>query len=183
MKKTLLIIIPLIIYNLANSQETRPTSKSAILIGGGASGGWQVYNLNQNEDRTNVFYFSLSPSLGYFVKDNLALGASSSTYLYSYTDSESVMSLGFAPFIKNYFENGFVLNGSAGYNFILNKENNDNDITNNLSLSIGFGYALFLNSKVSLELYILDNLLISLNGGNNIMQNNLHYSIGLYTFL
>ena len=185
MKKILVLLIAIMTFISASSQDSKPTTKSAILIGGGASFGWQVINLDEAENAISVINFGISPTLGYFIKDRLALGLTPSISFSLTSQEYTVLYLGISPFIKYYFDNGFVLKGSTGYTFGFSKNDNDKETSHLIPVSVGFGYAIFLNSKVSLEFYINDNLLISTPFGNSNtdLQNNLFFSTGLQVFL
>ena len=185
MKKILVLLIVIMTFISVFSQDSKPTSKSAILIGGGANFGWQVINLDEDEDAIHLINLGISPTLGYFIKDKLALGLTPSIALSLTSQDNTVLFLGVSPFIKYYFDNGFLLRGSTGYTFRLSKYDNGQKTSHLIPVSVGFGYAIFLNSKVSLEFYINDILSINLQGSssNTNLQNNLFFSTGLQVFL
>lgn len=186
MKKIPVLLLVIMTFISLSAQDSKPTTKSAILIGGGATFGWKAINIDEAEDAINLINFGISPTLGYFIKDKLALGLTPSISFSIRTSEENkVLYLGISPFIKYYFDNGFVLKGSTGYTFGLSKDDNDKEISHLIPVNVGFGYAIFLNSKVSLEIYINDNLFISLQDGNShtYLQNDLFFSAGLQVFL
>jgi outer membrane protein len=108
--------------------------------------------------------FSLIPSAGYFIKDNLALGAELNIYLsktidYDSEDRDSVIT--FSPFIRKYFgakKARPYLHASAGIgslksNYIESSPEYNSEITSTIftySLSTGVGF--FLNDNVSIDL-------------------------------
>ena len=114
MKKILLQLTIIMTYISVPAQETKPTSKSAILVGGGANFGWQTIHLEE-ADAVNVINFGVSPTLGYFIKDRLALGLTPSISFSITSEDITVIYLGISPFIKYYFNSRFVLRGSTGY--------------------------------------------------------------------
>ena len=183
MKKiTVIFVIGLFCVHVF-SQDSKPTFKSALLIGGGVSGGWQLYNFNEGDGALSIIYFNFAPSLGYFIRDNLAIGISPSINLSAY-NGYSQIGLGITPYIKNYFDNGFVIRGDAGYIFNLNSAHDNWNSYNSFLLGMGFGYALFINSKVSLEFFLNENFYMLTENRNDIyFQNNLYFSLGLQVFL
>lgn len=108
--------------------------------------------------------FNLSPAIGYFFIDNLALGIELPIQYSSMKDTDddkmTQSSLVFAPFLKYYFGNSMMkpyVNGSIG----LGKGSVSYDFTmgSNVSYSmtmfayqLGAGLSIFLHEKVSLDL-------------------------------
>lgn len=186
MKKIPVVLIVIMTFISVFSQDSKPTLKSAILIGGEANFGWQVINLDEAEDAIHLINLGISPTLGYFIKDKLALGLTPSIAFSLTSQDNSVLYLGISPFIKYYFDNGFILRGSTGHTFGLFMDDNNDPWTSHLiPVSFGFGYAIFLNSKVALEFYLNDILSINLQGSSSYtnLQNNLFFSAGLQVFL
>lgn len=95
------------------------------------------------------FFISLSPGLGYFVIDNLAVGVTVPVY-YNGTRNNVYYVLGIGPFAKYYFANNFFVKTEIGFSFL---HNISSSATNEhyISISPAIGYAIFLNPKVSLE--------------------------------
>ncbi|MCB0515062.1 MAG: hypothetical protein R2798_09600 [Chitinophagales bacterium] len=95
--------------------------------------------------------FSISPTVGYFVIDNLALGAG-----FSYVSSKNTLggadatasAFGFGPFVRYYLENR--LFGQLGFDLLSSKAN-DGDAVNGTWITPRIGYAAFLNDYVSIE--------------------------------
>jgi hypothetical protein len=130
--------------------------------------------------KTTNYNFSFSPNIGYFITNGLATGI---TPILSYQKSENnsnngsgvskVYSIGIGTYLKYYFQNGFFVNMSIQYQY--NKTHNTNEyiyrdlatstidgkediVSNNqyntFGISPGLGYAIFVNSKISLETMI-----------------------------
>lgn len=108
------------------------TSKGTTLLGGGAS--------FQSQDGTSSW--QISPSIGSFVKDNLAIGAAASLGGY---DGDTSWQLG--AFVKPYFgkaDNGkMFLNANLGFG--------DQTGSTEFAYGAGLGYASFLNKSIALE--------------------------------
>jgi outer membrane protein len=110
--------------------------------------------------------FSLIPSAGYFIKDNLALGAELNIYLsktidYDYDSEDRDSVITFSPFIRKYFgakKARPYVHASAGIgslksNYIESSPEYNSEITSTIftySLSTGVGF--FLNDNVSIDL-------------------------------
>lgn len=161
MKKFLFLLVTLACIAVSNNSYAqqrqkvdavnRPTQKAAtkssssalipkgsMIIGGSA--GFDM----QFEDGNNSSILYLSPQFGYFLTDNLALGAA-----ISFTKVKDVDPVfGFGPFARYYLNNG--LFGQLQYEFQSQPTFLDERI-NGSAAGLGVGYALFLNNSISLE--------------------------------
>ena len=126
MKKVL--FTSMMVFAIACSASAQ-TAKGTWLLGGGAN--------FKSTDGTTVW--SLTPELGMFVKDNLAIGG---TVGLSGSDGETMTNIG--AFVKPYFgksENGKMFaKASLG------------SMDSQFTYGAGLGYASFLNKSVALEL-------------------------------
>jgi hypothetical protein len=108
--------------------------------------------------------FSLSPDVGYFVIDNLAVGASLSLATSSYksdgsSDKSNSSSVTIAPFVRYYLDPGIFFQGFVGGGSATNKDTystGQTTITTTtktgiLTWGLGAGYAYFLNDYVAIE--------------------------------
>ena len=130
MKKILLAVVILVgLSTVANSQ----TNKGIWLLGGSA--GYQSFA------GSNIF--SISPNIGYFVKNNLAIGG-----LFSVVGGNGSSSSTLNAYIKPYFgsseTNKWFAIGGVGTRSIYNE--------NKFSFAMGAGNATFLNKNVALEI-------------------------------
>ncbi|MCU4176427.1 outer membrane beta-barrel protein [Carboxylicivirga sp. N1Y90] len=178
MKKCLMLAFVLVSL-IANAQTeekkefVKPTTKGNILLGGfvnfnkvknttkstvGYNDGFSSYK-HYTELTSNDYNFNLTPNLGYFISDGLAIGASLPLgYTFSKvsdgTESKS-FSYGISPFVKYYFDFGMFVEGQVAWHNV-NEESEsdflekDFDVTSK-SLGLAVGYAIFINSKVSIE--------------------------------
>ena len=110
--------------------------------------------------------FSLSPHTGYFVKDNLALGAElsvsiSNTKDYDYNSELRESTIAFSPFVRYYLGNKKVkpyMHASGGIgsykdNYIASSsEYNDESTITLFYYSIGAGAGFFISDGVSIDL-------------------------------
>jgi hypothetical protein len=151
----------------ANCQTDNPIKKGNIVLGGSSGVTFSKSNIRhkvfdfvseqyyyQNNDQKS-FTVSFNPLFGYFIVDGLVIGISPS-YSYSqlkYTsyDDGITNSIGIAPFIKYYFNNGFFSSLGVGYSFSTLKEQGLEYKYSSLSYNPGVGYAFFISSKVSIE--------------------------------
>ncbi|RDC64542.1 hypothetical protein [Adhaeribacter pallidiroseus] len=108
----------------------------------------------------------LSPRMGQFVADDLALGASLPLSLYAYSGSTTT-SVGLSPFVRGYFgaaTTRLLLEGRVGFQRIAyNSDNsNFNDNSTAFTYGLGLGAVHFISEQVGLEI-----LLSYDNSGNN----------------
>lgn len=105
--------------------------------------------------------FTLSPSAGYFVIDNLAVGASldfgaSSTKYTGSSGKSSSTSIGLSPFVRYYLSQGIFFQGQVGFGSQNSKSPTGGGTTSTTKYStsnwsLGAGYAYFLNDFVAVE--------------------------------
>lgn len=173
--QSIFMVGALVMSTLTFGQEesvTSPTSKGKIILGGSSSFNFASQKSTfksddfETDQGTNTS-FSLAPSTGFFVVDNLAIGAalsfSSSKFKNDEFDSESTnTALTFLPFVRYYFSEGNIkpfLQGSAGLGSSNFKEDSEFSEESEFKSSIfayGFdgGVAFFLNDNVSIDLGI-----------------------------
>jgi hypothetical protein len=115
---------------------------------------------NTNSHTTTIF---VSPDAGYFIMDNLAVGAglslTSSTEkgdgTYNYKQTTTMFTL--SPFARYYLDQGIFFQGQVGFGSLSykNKPDNSNTTTTTkygvFNWAIGAGYAYFLNDFVAIE--------------------------------
>jgi len=158
MKKILILLIGVAMSSVAYAQFTKGT-----IMAGGSLGA--SFNTNKTEagntttttGTTNTVNFF--PQAGYFVIDNLAVGAginlSSSTTKFNGTNNKTtISSASFAPFARYYYQKfygQFSFNVGSGNN----KNTNGNVTTDNKFSTSGWslaaGYAYLLNEHVAVE--------------------------------
>jgi hypothetical protein len=104
--------------------------------------------------------FALSPQFGYFVVDNLAVGAELSLGLSKFKDedgdSESTSSsVSIGPFVRYYFEPGLFVQGAFGIGSAGTSSTFNNTRTETkyglTEYSLAAGYAYFLNDNIAIE--------------------------------
>lgn len=123
------------------------TGKGGVLLGGSAS--FDV----QFEDPENATTFDFSPDLGFFVIDNLALGATVTLQTTKQGDV-SVNAFGIAPFARYYFGSSstkFFAHAQVGYLSSKSDFFGDEFTIKGSQINIGPGVALFLNDHVAIE--------------------------------
>jgi len=105
--------------------------------------------------------FSLAPQAGYFIIDNLAVGAGLDLTLSTFKpegdgDSKTTATeLQLMPFVRYYLEPGTFFQGQFGVGSRKDKEKSGNTTVeqsySSTSFNVGVGYALFLNDNVAIE--------------------------------
>jgi hypothetical protein len=169
------------------------------------------------KSKTNVFTFRISSTFGYFITNGLVLGLSPSfSYYNSNTTDKQIMSLtgekseseykqayygiGLSPFIKYYFKNGFFIELNTGFYETWNSSNQHYDTGQNYKykytdssfrIGSGFGYAIFITPKVSIEPGLFYNYETEIyrNKGDNYSSktnsqfHNISLSVGFQYFL
>jgi hypothetical protein len=150
MKKLLLLFLLAFSLN-AYSQIEKPITKGNIMLSGGGSishikSALDYANSTSKTSYTNV---SFTPGASYFIIDRLAIGLNT-TITYNGLKNNKSVTLGLGPKVKYYFNNGLFINAETGFNYLHGLSNTSYKIKY-LSFKPGFGYAIFLNQKVSLE--------------------------------
>lgn len=160
--------IALLLFTLFTITSFSQTEKGKIYLGTNSSLNANFVNYSYKDDNNDMqdtgksSSFSISPSIGFFVINNLVLGANVS---FGFNKSENNSgsdfksnSISVAPFAKYYFaDNSFkpFISGSYGFGsstgestFNNNIDESKNSLTN---LKIGGGVAYFINDTISLE--------------------------------
>ncbi len=138
-----------------------------------------TFSIRQNKIKNTNCDFVFSPNIGYFIFNGLSAGITP-TFSISNQKIENnatngtsgiskVYSAGTGTYLKYYFQKGFLLNLNIQYLFNKSHSTNESNsfITQNgilkassdnhyntVGISPGLGYAIFLNSKISLEMLI-----------------------------
>jgi hypothetical protein len=104
--------------------------------------------------------FSLEPQFGYFIIDNLAVGASLDLGLSKWKDEDdsdddySTTSIEFTPTVRYYLPQNIFFQGQVGFGTSKDKYGSgsvDEDKYNTFSFALAAGYAYFLNDNVAIE--------------------------------
>ncbi len=149
MKKLLTILLLAIISISVYSQIEKPITKGNLIVGGTGS---LTLSLENNISDSGPFVpakgtsISLNPTLAYFVADNFALGLMGATSLF-FDDGYKDQSIGIGPTISYYFNNGIFSRSEL----LKTYGKGDNSKSDSFQFNIGAGYALFINSRVSIE--------------------------------
>lgn len=107
--------------------------------------------------------FSLAPDAGYFVIDNLAVGAGIGLTISTDNGAgdddtkSSSTSIMFSPFVRYYLQQGIFFHGQVGFGSVTSKykydgsNTTDTDKTGRFDWALGAGYAYFINDYVAIE--------------------------------
>lgn len=134
-----------------------------------ANGSINIYSttrkieVNNNDDKADAFTINVTPKVGYFVMDNLAVGLDLIIISNKETQSDefgeietTTTGFGIGPFARYYFDNG--LFGEALVGIGSTKTKTDGGLFGNNELKsstfgfrIGAGYSFFLGEHVAIE--------------------------------
>lgn len=130
------------------SSTDLPLSQGNFIISGGGSINFYKNKVESPfiDSKSKEFEIYLTPSVSYFIIDNLAVGAGA-ILRFSSGDGEKSYALGIGPEVRYYFDMGLLL--KAEFNYIFS--HSPSDKSNSISIKPGVGYAFFINPKVSLE--------------------------------
>lgn len=142
--KKIALLLTMSVFSLASVAQT---SKGTLLLGGGAG------FTSESEGESSSSTLELSPSLGYFLADNLAVGAQISFTSFGGDSKGSQYSIG--PAIRYYaFELGSSAKifGEANFGFGSYDSGEEGvDALSSTSWGIKAGPAFFLNESIALE--------------------------------
>jgi hypothetical protein len=166
------VLLSLPVISQDASSFTKPTLKGNLIIGGDFKFAFShdfekaYYNtiyISESEFKVDEISLSVSPEIGYFIIDGLAIGVSP-IFSYSYTKSTILFSsfmvdtkghslgIGGNLFLKYYLKNCIFFEIASGYSYSKSTNYSTHPSSNNIySIIPSIGYAIFLNSKVSIE--------------------------------
>lgn len=161
------------------------TQKGNLLVGANISD----FNLNFQKENT-AFSMNLTPKLGYFVKDNIALGSYIGVH---YGTSDGATDLGYdvGAFGRYYLKEkslqvvkrscffAEVNAGFSGRNISVSNGGKTN--TNGLGIGFGPGWTYFVTPNIGLEALLKYNVAVGF--GNSTTSNNLDFNIGFQIYL
>jgi outer membrane protein len=131
------------LFQMASAQTV---NSGAWMLGGSVG----FNSIKTDGDDNSETYLNISPNVGYYIMNNLAIGARINYLSYSY-DGDSESQFGFGPWARYYFINSLFAQagvdfGSTGMDFfsILADEGSS-------TLNFGIGYSWFLNNSVAIE--------------------------------
>lgn len=175
MKKiTLATAIIIIIMAIGTSLQAQQTYKGKFIIGGDCSLNFtSLKSITKSDgeeyDNGKTSQLNFSPSVGYFINENLVVGVTLPLSFewqkdFSY-DKESIISLALAPKVRHYFSSGNIkpfveasigigkaFNHFEGQSWNIYSNDIDETIKMNLFLyDVGGGVAVFLNQYVALD--------------------------------
>ena len=141
-KKIIFVVLVSVMVSLLNTAYAQ-LEKGGLLIGGEA--GFRSFSPEGGGE--SVSYINITPGVGYFVIDNLALGARISYQSIS-SDGETVSIFTVGPFARYYIGDTKVF-GEVSYDFGSVSGSGDSESLSNLMIEAG--YSAFLNDHVAIE--------------------------------
>jgi len=145
-------ISAVLLISMAQLISAQTVGKAAWMLGG--SVGFSSTKLKDAENSTTQIY--LTPNVGYFIMDDLAIGLDVAFYSES-TDGDSQSNFGFGPYARYYFTDPFFI--QAGYAF--NASPFDSQLFQSgggSTFQASVGYSLFLGNNVAIEPSIFINI-------------------------
>ena len=140
------IVTLLLFAGFAQMASAQAVNSGAWMLGGSVG----FNSIKSDGDDNSETYLNVSPNVGYYIINNLAIGARINFVSYSY-DGESESQFGFGPWARLYVVNSLFAQasidfGSTGMDFfsLLADEGSS-------TLNFGIGYSLFLNNSVAIE--------------------------------
>jgi hypothetical protein len=167
-------------------QEVHPTQKGNLMVGG--SGNISYYT-QIAEGASGYLSMGISPSIGWFLSDGLALGVGPTFQISrSFGEAGSTsLGLGTDVFLVKYFGGGIFIKGSTGYSlshFSTSSSEYDYDFTiHNFNIVPVIGYAFFLRPNVALELSLGNTFNIRLSDGSASYYSTASVGAGFQIFL
>ena len=162
---------------------TRIVSAQTVNSGAWMVGGTLGFNSIKTDGNDNSeTWFNLSPNVGYYIINDLAIGARLSLVSYSY-DGSSNSQFGFGPWARYYFVNSLYAQagidfGSTGMDFfsLLADEGST-------TLNFGIGYSWFLNNSVAIEPSLLYSIYSGVDDGVFADYTRFGFNIGVQAFI
>ena len=131
-----LLTLALVVFGCM-SLSAQAVNQGAWMVGGSA--GFSSTKVKDADESTTII--NLSPNLGYFIADDLAIGLGVDLTSVSF-GGESNTSFGLGPFVRFYFADAIF--AQAGVNLGLG----DNEFT---EFEVGVGYSWFVSNDVAIE--------------------------------
>ena len=175
-KTTLTLFAFLMVTQMVSAQKV---NSGAWMIGGTIG----FNSITTDGDDNAETYLNVSPSLGYFFMNDLAIGARMSLTTYSY-DGDSNSEFGFGPWARYYivgsplFAQAGMDFGTAGFDFF--SLFTDEGST---TLNLGVGYSWFLNNAVAIEPMVKYNIYSAADDGVFSDYSRFGFNIGVQAFL
>lgn len=154
MKKILCLFL-LVAFGMAAKAQT---SAGSILLGGGFRLSSTTYETAADDLKASSF--SITPSAGYFLSDNFALGVDIEFSSNKYTNDDKENDISVSPFVRFYkflAEDKFAFYGQGNVSIASGKYDPDtgNETkTSSFGISASPGFAYFFNEKWSLDLQL-----------------------------
>lgn len=159
--------------------------KGNLMVGG------ELTNLKLDfQEGNTTFGLALTPRLGYFIEDNIALGGYLRIGLQT-SDGYTDFTYSVGPFGRYYFsdkklqllkQSRFFLEGNVGFegrNYDL--KNGPSTSTNGLGIGFGPGLAYFLNQNIALEALLKYNLTVGF--GSSTTNNQIGLGLGFQIYM
>lgn len=151
MKKLVMIAI----FGLLTSAAMAQTSAGNMMIGGGFRFGSSTQETGADDLKSSNF--GISPTFGYFISDNLAVGVNVGYNSFNYSNDDKQTSFNFGPFVRYYkfiADDKFAFTVDAGFG--IGSGTYDSELfgerkTGSFDVFVSPGFAYFFSPKWSLD--------------------------------
>jgi hypothetical protein len=172
--KKLLFALLMFASVAASAQIEKPITKGNMMIGGAIKHSTMSIHL------TN-FQFNASPSFGYFVANQLAVGIELPVSMFRMSQIHNY-SYGYSPFVRYYLKNGLFASVQFSHIFLDYQDINSIQSKNTqFMFTPGVGYSYFLNKNVAFEGGVFYEQSFYNNLAGN--QGELSFRLGLQVFI
>jgi len=151
MKNTFLVLAILFLGFINVNAQDEGFSKGDLFV----TGSFRIASANEGDNKNSVF--DVSPSLAYFLSENIALGGRL-TYLNRKSKSQGITtnentSFGVGTFGRYYLtpQNKFSIFGELSIDYLRNSNNSSDDSVNTLNFGLGAGLNYFVSKRFSIE--------------------------------
>jgi len=190
-------IVTILALAMISSAAFAQFNQGRYLVGGGLSLSATTEKVDNGTTTTTQgknTSFTLSPNAGYFIIDNLAVGAGLDMSISSFkadgsSNKHSTTQTTFNPFVRYYLDPGIFFQGRVGFGGATDKDTSGSTTTttkfNVFTWDIGAGYAYFLNDYVAIEPLIKYGITTYKTKNTDAKDKNggIGFSIGLQVYL
>lgn len=152
----LFMILFLFASTVALAQSTETNQQKSVTVGDAAlqKGNWMVGGSLGSAGyyvEGKSFNFNLNPKAGYFLSDDIVIGASTNVALYAAKNEDNIWSYGIGPFARYYIPGGENATGRFFGEGRFGVSGNSVNKEAFLVFGVGAGYSHFVTKSVALE--------------------------------
>jgi hypothetical protein len=183
MKKIIIISVCIALFGVS-TEVSAQTQKGNMMIGS------QLVNIGGTfQNHSNEFNLGITPSVAYFIRDNLGIGGMLNLGMDALKDAPTTFTYGIGPWARYYFTPSsnlefskyvaFFIDGFVGIQGVTH--NKGGGSTNGLGIKAGPGISYFITPNVALDGLLDYNVVIGF--GNATTVNKIGINLGFQVFL